>query len=49
VAFEIDSGWVSPSYGVRVAAPVVTARRTAQSDNDVTRFTLIIRTTKDRV
>ncbi|MFZ1926740.1 MAG: alginate lyase family protein, partial [Solirubrobacteraceae bacterium] len=49
VAFEIGSGWVSPSYGVRVAAPVVRARRTAQSDKDVTCFTLTVRTVENRV
>jgi Heparinase II/III-like protein/Heparinase II/III N-terminus len=37
---EVESGWLAPSYGVRVAAPVVRARRIAQSDEDVTRFTL---------
>jgi len=38
----IDDGWLAPSYGVRVAAPVVRARRTAQSDEDVTRFILTV-------
>jgi Heparinase II/III-like protein/Heparinase II/III N-terminus len=39
---EIVGGWLSPSYGVRVAAPVMRARRIAQSDEDVTRFTLTV-------
>jgi hypothetical protein len=38
----VESGWLSPSYGVRVPAPVVRARRIAKSDHDVTRFTLIV-------
>jgi hypothetical protein len=40
---EIESGWISPSYGVRIPAPVVRARRTAQSDEEVVRFTLTVR------
>jgi hypothetical protein len=36
----VQSGWLAPSYGVRIAAPVLRARRIAQSDEDVTRFTL---------
>jgi hypothetical protein len=40
---EVESGWISPSYGVRVAAPVLRARRVAESDEDVTRFTLTVR------
>lgn len=36
----VEDGWLSPSYGVRVRGPVVRARRIAQSDKDVTRFTL---------
>jgi hypothetical protein len=39
---EVHSGWLAPSYGVRVAAPVVRARRVAQSDEEVTRFTFLI-------
>lgn len=38
-----ESGWIAPSYGVRVAAPVIRARRIAISDDDVTRFTLSVR------
>ncbi len=37
---EVERGWIAPSYGVRVRAPVVRARRIACSDEDVTRFTL---------
>jgi hypothetical protein len=40
VTLAVESGWLAPSYGVRVPAPVVRARRIAQSDEDVTRFTL---------
>lgn len=42
-AVSIEQGWLAPSYGVRVAAPVVHFRRTAASDEDVTRFTLMAR------
>jgi hypothetical protein len=42
-AISIEQGWLAPSYGVRVPAPVVRVRRTASSDEDVTRFTLIAR------
>jgi hypothetical protein len=42
-AVSIEQGWLAPSYGVRVAAPVVRVRRTAASDEDVTRFTLTAR------
>jgi len=41
---EVESGRLSPSYGVSVPAPVVRARRTAQSSEDVTRFTLTVHT-----
>ncbi len=40
---EVNTGWIAPSYGVRVAAPVVRAWRTARSDEDITRFTLTVR------
>ncbi|HSZ15149.1 MAG TPA: alginate lyase family protein [Solirubrobacteraceae bacterium] len=39
-ALDVEQGWLAPSYGVRVQAPVIRARRVAQSDEDVTRFTL---------
>jgi hypothetical protein len=41
---DIESGWLAPSYGVRVAIPVVRARRIARSATDVTRFMLTTRT-----
>jgi hypothetical protein len=41
VTLELQCGWLAPSYGVRVAAPVLRARRIAQSAADVTRFTLL--------
>ncbi len=40
---SVESGWVSPSYGVRVAAQVLRARRVAESEEDTTRFTLTAR------
>jgi len=36
----VESGWLSPSYGVRVPTQVLRARRIAESDEDTTRFTL---------
>jgi hypothetical protein len=39
-SLSVEDGWISPSYGVRVAAPVVRARQMAQSDRVLTRFTL---------
>jgi Heparinase II/III-like protein/Heparinase II/III N-terminus len=41
-ALEVESGWVSPSYGVRIAAPMLRARRVAKSDEDVTSFRLTV-------
>jgi hypothetical protein len=38
---ELHGGWLAPSYGVRISAPVLRARRVAESDEDVTRFTLL--------
>jgi len=38
----IERGWIAPSYGVRIPAPVVRARRRARSDEDSTRFTLTV-------
>ncbi len=46
---EIESGWISPSYGVRVAVPVVRAQRTAQSGEEVVRFTLTVRPRRSAV
>jgi hypothetical protein len=43
VTLALDDGWISPSYGVRVAAPFVRARRVAESDTVVTRFVLTVR------
>jgi hypothetical protein len=40
VPLQVEEGWVSPSYGVRVRAPVLRARRVAKSNEDVTSFTL---------
>jgi hypothetical protein len=42
-ALEVECGWLAPSYGVRVEAPVVRARRVARSNEDITRFTLSVR------
>ena len=42
-ALRVHRGWLAPSYGVRLAAPIVRARRVADSDEDVTRFTLRVR------
>jgi Heparinase II/III-like protein/Heparinase II/III N-terminus len=39
-ALTVEDGWISPSYGVRVAAPVIRAQRLASDDEDLTRFTL---------
>ena len=39
----VESGWLSPSYGVRVPTQVLRARRIAESDEDTTRFTLTAR------
>jgi hypothetical protein len=41
-SLELEQGWLSPSYGVRVPTPVLRARRIASSDEDCTRFTLTI-------
>lgn len=38
----VENGWLSPSYGVRIASPVIRARRTARSEEDITRFTLTV-------
>lgn len=43
VELYVEEGWVSPSYGVRLAAPVVRGRRVARSSEDVTRFALMAR------
>jgi len=42
-ALEVEGGWLSTSYGVRVAAPVVRARRVASSDEEEVSFTLTVR------
>ncbi len=42
-AVSVEQSWLAPSYGVRVPAPLVRVRRTASSDEDITRFTLIAR------
>ncbi len=42
---EVENGHLSPSYGISIPAPIIRARRTAQSNEDVTRFTLTIHTT----
>ncbi len=39
----VESGWLSPSYGVRVPTQVLRARRIAESEEDTTRFTLTAR------
>jgi hypothetical protein len=40
---SVEDGWLAPSYGVRVAAPVIRAWRIAASDEDRARFTLGVR------
>jgi uncharacterized heparinase superfamily protein len=42
-AVMVEDGWLAPSYGVRVAAPVVRARQLARSDEHVARFILTAR------
>jgi hypothetical protein len=37
---ELGDGWLSPSYGVRVPAPLVRARRRSRAGTDVTELTL---------
>jgi hypothetical protein len=39
---ELGCGWISPSYGRRLAAPVLRAKRRADSQELTTRFTLTI-------
>ncbi len=45
---EVESGRLSPSYGVSIPAPIMRARRTAQTNEDVTRFTLTIHRNRGR-
>ena len=40
VEFEVEPGWVSPSYGRRVEVPFVRARRRSEPGEDVTELTL---------
>lgn len=40
VEFEIDEGWLSPSYGRRVEVPFVRARRRSEPGEDVTEMVL---------
>lgn len=42
--FAIEDGWISPSYGVRVPAPFVRARRRGRAGDDVTELRLRVRT-----
>ncbi|MGH2880947.1 MAG: alginate lyase family protein [Solirubrobacteraceae bacterium] len=42
-ALTVRSGWLAPSYGVRVAAPVVCAHCLAGSDEEVVRFSVAVR------
>jgi hypothetical protein len=44
-ALAVEQGWLSPSYGVTVAAPIVRARRLAESDLETVRFVLTVRHT----
>jgi hypothetical protein len=41
-ALTVESGWLSPSYGVLIPAPVLRARRIAQTEHELTRFTLTV-------
>jgi hypothetical protein len=38
--FTVEEGWISPSYGVRVRAPFVRARRRGRPGDDVTELAL---------
>jgi uncharacterized heparinase superfamily protein len=44
VGFAIEPGWVSPSYGVRVAAPFIRGRRRSTAGEAVTEIALRITT-----
>jgi hypothetical protein len=41
----VEQGWLSPSYGVRLTAPVVRARRLAETDVEIVSFALTVRAT----
>jgi hypothetical protein len=42
--FEVDDGWMSPSYGRRLATPFVRARKRSRAGTDITLLTLNVTT-----
>ncbi len=46
VAFSVDQGWLSPSYGRRLPTPFVRARRRGRPGDEVTVFTIRVHTVR---